>query len=267
MEAMRPYDADRLEAFRKAYGPAFRHSLAAEYPKEVRGEDRGSNEFEGIPVKKLIIGNVIPALLFTPKSPVGTTLVVHEQGKEAVLEGNLLKKLLAKKQAVLAIDCFNTGEHVGAPESADRLTRYKFFDTYNRTDAANRIQDILTSLSYVECEYSSVNLIGVGDAGLWCMLARALAPKVNMTVVNACGFDTSDDQVFVEKCYVPCLRRAGDFRAAGALIAPGKMLIHNTRGRFKTDWIEDTYKAVGQPSCLAVQASRASDDLIADWLK
>ena len=264
IESFRPHDAKSLEAFRKAYGPALVHSLAVEFPKDVTIEDRGSADFEGFAVKKLVIGSAVPALLFTPKSPMGATLLVHPDGKEALLNGSLLKELLDRGQAVLAIDCFNTGEHMGP---SDRLTRYKFFDTYNRMDTANRVQDILTALSYLESTNKTVNLVGIGDAGLWCMLARAFAPKVNKTVIDASGFDTSNDQAFVERLYVPCLRRAGDFRTAGSLIAPGKMMIHDTRGRFKTDWIEDAYKAAGESSSLAVQASPASDESIADWLK
>ena len=262
IESFRPHDAKSLEAFRKAYGPALVHSLAVEFPINVQAEDRGSADFEGFAVKKLAIGSAVPAMLFTPKSPMGATLLVHPDGKEALLNSSLLKQLLDRGQIVLAIDCFNTGEHMGP---SDRLTRYKFFDTYNRTDTANRVQDILTALAYLKG--MPVNLVGVGDAGLWCMLARAFAPGVDTTVVDASGFDDSADQAFVEKLYIPCLRRAGDFRTAAALIAPGKLLIHSTRGRFKTDWIEDAYKAAGKSSSLAVQASAASDNAIADWLK
>ena len=262
-EAMRPHDAESLKAFRRAYGPALDHSLAVEFPKEVQAEDRGSTDFEGCAVRKLVIGSAIPALLFMPKSAHGATLLVHQDGKEALLNGSLLKGLLARGQVVLAIDCFNTGEHV----ASQKPPQYGFSDTYNRTDTANRVQDILTSVSYLESQGKLMNLVGVGDAGLWCMLARAFAPGVSKTVVDASGFDNSDDQAFVEKLYVPCLRRAGDFRTAGSLIAPGKMLIHNTRGRFKTDWIEDAYKAAGRSFALVVQASPASDESIADWLK
>ena len=266
LEAMKPHDKKSLEAFKKAYGPALRHCLAAQLPKEFHGEYRGQADYEGYPVRKLVIQGTVPALAIQPRLSRYTTILVHPQGKEAALNGPLAKYLLSRRHNVLAIDCFNTGEHLGPPESADRLTRYKFFDTYNRTDTANRVQDILTTLAGEE-EALEVNLVGIGEAGLWCMLARALYPGVHKTVIDAAGFDSSDDQAFVERLYVPCLRRAGDFRTAGALIAPGKMLIHNTRGRFKTDWVGDAYKAAGKSSSLAVQASAASDNAIAHWLK
>jgi len=249
-------------------------------PADIKIEDRGTIPLNDCSVRKLVIsrkgkGDGIPALVFTPlatSSSSPATLAVHSDGKAALLEdgapGSLLRELLGRGHVVLAIDCFNTGEHVGPPESADRTTRYKFYTTYNRTDTANRVQDVLTALSYLQGskKTTSVSLIGVGDAGLWCLLARAFAPTVEHTAVDAAGFDSADDQAFIERLFVPCLRRAGDLRTAGALIAPGKLFIHNTRGRFKTDWIEDAYQAAGAISALRIRGTLAPEKALADWL-
>jgi dienelactone hydrolase len=280
LEAMRPHDSPSLERFRKAYGPALRHSLAVELPdpRKLSVEDRGTVQVDGVSVRKLILGrkgegDAIPAWLFIPRTERRqATLVVHPGGKAALLDegapGPLLGELLRHGHEVLAVDCFDTGEHVGPPESADRLTRYKFYTTYNRTDTANRVQDILTAISYLESrkDICTVNLIGQGEAGLWCMLARVFAPNVERTVVDAAGFDNASDQEFIEKLHVPCLRRAGDLRTAGALIAPGRLFIHNTRGRLKTEWIEDAYDAAGASSALAIRGTKAGDGVIIEWL-
>ena len=280
LEAMRPTDGASLKRFREAYGPALHHSLAVELPNpaDIEVEDRGTAALDDCSVRRLVIGrrgrgDGIPALLFAPSKASGdspATLVVHSEGKAALFAdgkpGSLLRELLGRGHAVLAIDCFNTGEHIGPPESADRTTRYKFFATYNRTDAAERVQDILTAASYLRSGHKSVNLIGMGDAGLWCLLARAFAPEIEATVVDAAGFDSADDRSFLERLFVPCLRRAGDLRTVGALIAPGKLLVHNTRGRFKTDWIEDAYQAAGAPSALQVRGTRAPDEAVIAWL-
>ena len=90
IESFRPHDAKSLEAFRKAYGPSLAHSLAVEFPKEVQAEDRGSADYQGSAARKLVIGSAVPAMLFTPKSPMGATLLVHPDGKEASLNGSLL---------------------------------------------------------------------------------------------------------------------------------------------------------------------------------
>jgi hypothetical protein len=46
--------------------------------------------------------------------------------------------------------------------------------TYNRTDTAWRVHDVVTALAYLaEREPRSKSaLVGIGEAGLWCLLAR-----------------------------------------------------------------------------------------------
>lgn len=284
LASMKPSDRASLDAFRETYGPALRHALAVEMPRQddlvvtrLDGSDRSDgSDLSDCTTETLLIGrrgkdDAIPAVRFTPKGKITAgVLVVHAAGKNALMvngkPGPLLSGLLRNGHEVLAIDCFNTGEHIGPPESADRLTRYKFFDTYNRTDTANRVQDILTALAYLQGR-PKVNLIGIGDAGPWCLLARAFAPGVDRTVIDASGLDTADDNAFMKKLYVPCLRRAGDFRTAAALIAPGKLFIHNTRGRFQTDWTESVYRAADVPSALSVRGTKASDGAISAWLR
>jgi len=280
LEAMRPRDDAGLRRFRSAYGSALLHALAVEPCPAVEAEERGENALDGCSIRKLVIrrqdkGDAVPALLFVPSSAkrrLPAVVAVHAEGKSAFLDdgkpGPLVQALLDRGDTVLAIDRFDTGEHVGPAESADRKTRYKFFTTYNRTDTAERVQDILTALSYLRgtARGKTVNLIGLGDAGLWCLLARALAPEVERTAVDVSGFDSADDQSFVERLYVPCLRRVGDLRTAGALVAPGRLLIHNTKGRFKTDWFEDAYRAAGASSALQVTATLASDEAIVRWI-
>ena len=278
LESMKPRDAKSLDKFRRTYGPALRHSLAAEMTRpsgsdiSYLSDPSDLSDLSDCSTERLLIGrkgrgDCIPALLFSPKSGAaqGITVIVRSDGKA---EPDALASLLLRKgHQVLAIDCFGVGEHVGPPESADRLTRYKFFDTYNRTDTANRVQDIITALAYARSRKAGpVNLVGVGDAGLWCLLARAFAGDVDRTVVDAGGFDSTDDRAYVEKLYAPSLRRAGDFRTAAALIAPGKLFIHNTRGRFKTDWFEEVYRAAGDPASLEIRGTKASDSAIAEWL-
>jgi dienelactone hydrolase len=279
-EGLRPRDAASLARFRKAYGPALLHSLAIEPRPLTEVEVRGTFALDGCSIRKLVIrrkgkGDAVPALLFVPssaKSRLPAVVAVHAEGKSVFLDdgkpGPLVQALLERGQTVLAIDCFDTGEHVGPAESADRKIRYKFFSTYNRTDTAERVEDILTALSYLRrtARGKTVNLIGLGDAGLWCLLARAFAPEVERTAVDVAGFDSADDLAFVERLYVPSLRRAGDIRTAAALIAPGRLLIHNTRERFKTDWFEDAYRVAGASSALQVTATRAADEAIVRWI-
>ena len=97
--------------------------------------------------------------------------------------------------------------------------------------------------------------MGVGRAGIDCLFARSLAGDVTRTIVDAGALDTASDAAWRELYYMPGLRRAGDARAAGALIAPGRLTIHNTGGRFETGYIAGAYAASGMTGNLTVHAT------------
>ena len=60
-----------------------------------------------------------------------------------------------------------------------------------------------------------------------------MAP-VPRAVVDVSQFDNDDDEAFVERLYIPGIRRAGDFRTALAMTS-GAVVIHNTADRFKLE--------------------------------
>ena len=143
----------------------------------------------------------------------------------------------------------------------------RYFTTYNRTDAALRVQDILTALAYLKSQagVSTLNLIGLGEAGLWCLLAAGFT-DVDRTVVDANQFDSDNDAAYLQTLPIPSIRRVGDFRTAGTLVAPRRLLIHNTGDTFQTDWLADVYQAVGAADRLKVEADALSEEDIAAWL-
>ena len=205
---------------------------------------------------------------------------MHEKGKKAFLNrqgtgpGALVSKLVEKGWRVLAIDAFNTGEHVAPKDSPARDYDKDFFDTYNRTDTAERVYDILLALNYLQSGQSQITnhksqiaLVGQGKAGLWCLLARPFSPKVDRLVVDAAGVDTSNDDVLLNEFYVPCLRRAGDLRTAVTLAAPGDLFVHNTQGKFDTSWAESAYKAGRRAGALKIVDTVAAGTDIARWLR
>jgi hypothetical protein len=204
---------------------------------------------------------------------------VHPDGKNAAGSSPLAAELLRRGSAVFSIDAFQTGEHRGTRDISDRM-----FTTYNRTDDAERVQDVLTALTYLNgrkqlqqdarakppgaVELGEVSLVGMDRAGLWVLLARALAPQdfAARTAADAWLFETENDAAYLEKLFIPLIRRAGDFRTATALIAPAPLLIHNTGTAFKADWARDAYRAAGREAALAVKEAPASEAEIASWL-
>jgi dienelactone hydrolase len=274
-----PRDRRSLTAFRHEMGVALSNSLMAEEPKseQVMAWSRGGAETARFTVQKLIlsrsgVGDRIPASLLTPKDAGAkgpATLVVNDTGRAALLDesapsaGALATALLAKGQRVLAIDCFLIGE-----ASGERKRDIKYFETYNRTDVAERVQDILTAIAYLRGrgDVSAVNVVGVGDAGLWCLLACGLAAKIGAVAADAARFNSTSDDAFLERLFIPHLRAAGDFVTAAAMIAPARLMIHNTAGKFATDGIEQIYRAAGATDRIKVARERASAAAIAKWI-
>lgn len=272
LEELRPKDSASLARFKEVMGPALQHALAAEYPAGDKVIESLLNTDAKTGICNLAIGrrdcgDRIPARLCQPKAKAGAeaTLLVYPEGIEkASLDGQaLIRALLRQGQRVMSIDTFNTGTAQASRDISDR-----FFTTYNRTDDANRVQDILTAIAYLKKQpgITTVNLVGLDRAGLWCLLARGLAPELNATVADVVQFNSSDDSSYLRNFYIPLIRRAGDFQTALSLASPNRLLIHNTGGQFETAWGEETYRLANASRALRVSKERLSLPNITAWL-
>jgi len=112
------------------------------------------------------------------------------------------------------------------PFDADAAAAISMFDTYNRTAASQRVADLVTALS----NQPNAILVADGDAGLAGLLAAAVVP-VTRAILDVGRFDLSSDEAFLDRLYIPGLRRAGDLRTAAAM-AKGRFLVHNAGDRF-----------------------------------
>lgn len=279
LDSMKPADKDGLRAFREEFGTALAHSLAVSFPSstDIETWKEGQTKARDFTVERFLIsrkgkGDRVPATFWTPSRPsheAVATLIIDQDGRAALSgadqrsPGELVSELLKKGQLVMSIDCFQTGEAKGERKDV------QYFTTYNRTDTANRVQDILTAIAYLKGRNKSarVNLVGIGKAGLWCMLARGLAAEIYPTVVDAAQFDNTSDEAFLRDLFVPGLRRAGDLRTAAALAAPSPLLIHNTSDQFQTRWIADVYQSLGAASKFQASKERLSDAQVTAWLQ
>ena len=273
IDELRPRDSEGLSRFRELMSPALQHALAVGYPE--------SRQVLAVPVpspkpgasRKFHIGrrgrgDRVPAVLWFPKGKrrkLTATLLVHPGGK-AALEApgaSWVQPLLARGHLVMSIDAFNTGAAKARRDMSD-----PFFTTYNRTDVSNRVQDILTALAYLESrpEVIRVNLAGVGKGGLWCLLARGLAPRLHRTLVDVSRFSSEKDGAYLEHLYVPVLRRAGDFKTAAMLAPATPLLIHNTGESFDTDWFRQAYELAGKPDLLGIEPNELPSERLLSWL-
>jgi hypothetical protein len=115
------------------------------------------------------------------------------------------------------------------PFDANAAATISHFETYNRTAASQRVADLMTALS----DQPNAILIADGDAGLAGLLAAAVVP-VNRAILDVGRFDLSSDAAFLDRLYIPGLRRAGDLRTAAAMVQ-GSLLLHNAGDRFSIE--------------------------------
>jgi len=112
------------------------------------------------------------------------------------------------------------------PFDAEAASKVAHFDTYNRPPAAQRVADIVRALS----EAPRAILIADGDAALPALLAQAIAP-VRSVIVDVGEFDNSSDEAFLNRLYIPGLRRAGDLQTAVSM-STARIVIHGAGSRF-----------------------------------
>jgi len=278
IERLKPTDAAALKRFRKTMRVGLDHTLAAAIPAEndVTVKTLGEAAHENFTAVRLLLGRrgtheAIPATLLIPKATSGkkaAALIVHHQGKDAIFRmgrpsSPLVTGLLKSGAAVMSIDCFR----VGALKAGERKKTESHWLTYNRTDLALRVQDILTAIGYLRSrdDVRRVSLVGLDAAGIWCLLANALAPGVRRAAIDLNGF--SDDRSAWEgEYFVPGILRAGGGRVAAGLCVPRGLLLYDTRGKFPTDFASAAYRAGGKPKRLRIEEGDLEDDEIAEWL-
>jgi dienelactone hydrolase len=113
-----------------------------------------------------------------------------------------------------------------APFDEEAAGKIRHFETYNRTAAGQRVAEIVAA---ARANPGAV-LVADGDSALPGLLAAAVSP-LSLAVLDVGGFDGSTDAAFVERLYLPGLRRAGDIDTASRL-AKGDIVIHNAAPGF-----------------------------------
>ena len=107
------------------------------------------------------------------------------------------------------IDSFQTGAAVAPSDKSHR-----FFLTFNRSDDASRVQDVLTALAFAASRSpGGVELYGRDEASIWCLFAAAVAP-INLSLHADTGWFRGTDQDYLHYFFVPGIARAGGVSGA-----------------------------------------------------
>ncbi len=261
-QAILPATAEQAPAFRAQYGDALPLALGAVIPdvNSLDPERTGYIEnkdyiIEHWVIRRPCVGDAIPAILYRSRGAESqdAVIVVHGRGKAALADvaagkpGPLVQALIDKGKAVLAIDAFLLGEHSSPFQRAERVRIGNFMDTFQPTDTACRVQDVLTSAAFLRQRRDMtgrIAVIGLEDGGLWSLLAAAIDENLGPMVADAAGFDPEDDEAWVNRFYIPCIRAIGDIDTAAALIAPRPLVLFNAPETF-TDGFRAAYGDVG----------------------
>ena len=172
-----------------------RLALGSEWPEHVVSQRDGdrivlSRAGKGDRVSGIWMGSGVP-----------TVVVVDPDGAETARGkgGN----------SGLFLTVFQTGDAV-----APRDRSVPNFLTFNRSDDANRVQDILTALAYLKQEGAKdLHVVGHGKAAIWAQFAAAVA-SVPVTLEGQLDGFTGQDQEFIDQFFVPGIQRAGGLEAA-----------------------------------------------------
>jgi dienelactone hydrolase len=261
-DSLWPRDAASLAAARAAFAERLTFTLLAVPPKPgtILSETKG----ETLVLGRLGKGDRVPAVWLTPSNPnprISPTLVVHPAGTSGAKNSALVRTILDRGGVVMSIDAFETG-----PAKTPRNTSARLFDNFNSTDDANRVQDILTALEYLRerTKARTVNLVGLETAGVWTYFARALAGDQVTLAADLGQFAAATDQAYIDKFFIPGLRKAGDFRAAAVMNSRGRALLYNAAPEFPTDWMRAAADAAG--TSVDVRNSPVSEAELAAWI-
>jgi dienelactone hydrolase len=281
IKTLLPKDAKGLAEYRRVMGTALRVMIGEHSTRPVvEAQEVGAKEtIDDVTRTKLLLsrkgsGEQVPTLLLRGKDFDGTIVVwIHPDGKAGLFgDGKLtadVRRALAGKAAVLAVDAFGTGElKIDKPVVDGAFAGYTF--GYNRPLLANRVHDILTAVVYARSleRVKAVHLLGEGKAGPWVLLARGLcgADLVNRTAADVNEFRYEKVRTITDEMMLPGALKYDGLSALAALAAPGELYFHNYHGTGSGPWMKGVYAAAGATDKLKRVSEKEPTAKVVEWL-
>lgn len=174
-------------------------AIGAEWPAKVVSEKTA----DGIVLSRPNVGDRVPAILIEGKGP--AVLVVDPKGAASARQSPEVAELIKQKRRILLIDAFQTGSAV-----APRNRSHNHFLTFNFSDDACRIQDILTAAAFLG---GPVEVLGLHEAAVWSYFAAAVSPIPLKLRSETANFNGTDDE-FLRVLNIPGIQRGGGLEAA-----------------------------------------------------
>jgi len=227
-------------------------------------------------------GRVVTTTSYLGKStgPACIIFIVDPDGNSAVdKHRKLVDTLVGLGHNVTFVEPFGTGNNRRQAGSTQPADQHKFFTTFNATDDAETVHDILTVIDPTTFDDAfmrqhgvsyRVRLVGFGRMGPLCLLARAMVPE---RLSRACNLrlladlnsqDWSTDATYVDQLFIPQIQRFGGLPAIAAVAAGGPMWLHNTADKFDATWMDAARRLTNADVRITPQPA-ALDEMV-DWL-
>jgi len=203
-----------------------RQTLAVEVPESVVAYLRGQSIVHTRPLQR----DRVPGIWIEGNGK--TAIVVDAKGSAAALESAVVSRLRSEGRPILLLDVFQTGAaraqrdrggptgdalklmpDAGVEDRADAAAGRPKFLTFNVSDDAARVQDIVTAIAHMSKGGGAVEIYASGDAALWAEFAAALwAAPVSLHLEDAPSLTSDTD-------YLAHFNVAGILRAGGIATA------------------------------------------------
>ncbi len=209
-----------------------RQTLAVEIPDNVVSESEGESIVLNLPGWR----SRVPGISIQGSGAVA--ILLDPDGSAAAIESETAKRLRKEGRAMLALDVFQTGaaraprdredaqpvmpvnvpEDAALEQKANAASGGIKFLTYNVTDNAARVQDIVTAITFVIDNKRDVEIYATGDAAIWATFAVAVTnTPVPLHLQNAPKLVSDAD--YLTHFNVPGILRAGGLPVAQRLAA------------------------------------------------
>ncbi|HRU07593.1 MAG TPA: hypothetical protein P5137_17665, partial [Candidatus Brocadiia bacterium] len=258
--ARAPRTGAELKAFRRAWAEPYAETLgvcAAPADVAVRvtwlKSQLAGFSAKGRLMSRREVGDLVAALWIVrddAKAGDPVTVALTGRGKAGLFDGEkpspMLKRLLAARQRVLAVDLLGQGDTASSLDRAIGEKDDPLFYAHNMSLLAMRVQDALTALAAVrQCERpKALSLAAEGEGARIALLALPLAGKLAAASLDFSGVDCGASG-WKDDAYHPLILKVGGLKTALALAADLDVRLSGADAEL-TRWARDVAKAAGR---------------------
>jgi dienelactone hydrolase len=269
--------AAKPEEFRRVVGEALEVMVNDRFRgsfERIAGTGR-SFDGDGFTVNQSVLtrsgeGSSVPTIAIVPAGWKAGPLVIwaHPDGKASAFESDgrtpvpAVRALLGRGAALVAADVFLTGEADGAPPRVKNDEKYAGYNYgYNRTVIANRVHDLLTVLAFAKTMGArEIHLVGLGRAGVWALLARALAgSEIRHAALDLGRFEFTSVTRTDDPRLLPGAVKYGGILGFAALCNDGRTALYGVPATPAASWVP---RARG----VTIMSGPATPELLTRWV-